>query len=203
AQGGAGGFFAGMQQAVADMERANSAFEMGRKFTNELASSITELATSADADFNKILASFVNMLAQMAMQAAISSLFSGALGLLGGGGGGGAGGLISGLLGLLGFAEGGRPPVGVPSWVGEHGKELFVPDQAGTIIPTDAFTRGAAMGGGAGPVVHIHQTVHVGEFVTTQQFAAGLSSVGRTAKEGAMQGIIDARKRGGLKDVFK
>jgi hypothetical protein len=35
----------------------------------------------------------------------------------------------------LGFADGGRPPVGVPSIVGERGAELFVPDQAGTIIP--------------------------------------------------------------------
>ena len=33
------------------------------------------------------------------------------------------------------FAEGGRPPVGRPSIVGEKGAELFVPDSAGTIIP--------------------------------------------------------------------
>jgi hypothetical protein len=37
--------------------------------------------------------------------------------------------------GNLSFAEGGRPPVGVPSWVGERGRELFVPDQPGTIVP--------------------------------------------------------------------
>ena len=33
------------------------------------------------------------------------------------------------------FANGGRPPVGRPSIVGERGAELFVPDRAGTIIP--------------------------------------------------------------------
>jgi hypothetical protein len=33
------------------------------------------------------------------------------------------------------FAAGGRPPIGVPSWVGESGKELWVPDEAGTIVP--------------------------------------------------------------------
>lgn len=33
------------------------------------------------------------------------------------------------------FADGGSPPVGVPSIVGERGMELFVPKQAGTIIP--------------------------------------------------------------------
>jgi lambda family phage tail tape measure protein len=34
-----------------------------------------------------------------------------------------------------GFADGGNPPVGVPSLVGERGPELFVPNRAGTIIP--------------------------------------------------------------------
>lgn len=42
--------------------------------------------------------------------------------------------------GTKAFAEGGRPPVGVPSWVGERGRELFVPDQPGTIIPHGATT---------------------------------------------------------------
>jgi len=36
---------------------------------------------------------------------------------------------------LLGFANGGKPPVGKPSVVGEKGPELFVPDSSGTIIP--------------------------------------------------------------------
>jgi len=38
---------------------------------------------------------------------------------------------------FLGFADGGRPPVGRPSIVGEKGAELFVPDQAGTIVPNN------------------------------------------------------------------
>ncbi len=42
-------------------------------------------------------------------------------------------------MGLLGFANGGRPPVGRPSIVGEKGPELFVPDKAGTIIPNHAM----------------------------------------------------------------
>ena len=36
------------------------------------------------------------------------------------------------------FANGGRPPVGRPSIVGERGPELFVPQQAGTIVPNGA-----------------------------------------------------------------
>ena len=40
---------------------------------------------------------------------------------------------------LLGFAGGGDPPVGVPSVVGENGPELFVPKQAGTVVPNGAL----------------------------------------------------------------
>ena len=41
--------------------------------------------------------------------------------------------------GLLGFANGGDPPVGVPSIVGERGPELFVPKTRGTIVPNGGF----------------------------------------------------------------
>ena len=47
----------------------------------------------------------------------------------------GGGSVTGGLLGLFGFANGGRPPVGRPSIVGERGPELFVPDRSGTIVP--------------------------------------------------------------------
>ena len=43
-----------------------------------------------------------------------------------------------GLLGAIGlFANGGRPPVGKPSIVGEKGPELFVPRSSGTIVPNN------------------------------------------------------------------
>lgn len=43
---------------------------------------------------------------------------------------------------LVGFANGGRPPVGRPSIVGEKGPELFVPSSAGTIIPNNQIGGG-------------------------------------------------------------
>lgn len=43
-----------------------------------------------------------------------------------------------------GYANGGDPPVGVPSMVGERGPELFVPRTAGTIVPNHSL---AMMGG--------------------------------------------------------
>ena len=49
---------------------------------------------------------------------------------------------------IPGFANGGRPPVGRPSIVGERGPELFVPDRAGTIVPNNAL-------GGSNIVVNV------------------------------------------------
>lgn len=43
---------------------------------------------------------------------------------------------------IRGYQEGGRPPVGFPSLVGEGGPELFIPDQPGTIIPNTGLGRG-------------------------------------------------------------
>ena len=43
---------------------------------------------------------------------------------------------------IKGFEKGGRPPVGQPSIVGEKGAELFVPDQAGTVVPNDQLGMG-------------------------------------------------------------
>ena len=45
---------------------------------------------------------------------------------------------------ILGFANGGRPPVGRPSIVGEKGPELFVPKRSGTIIPNDKLAGGGS-----------------------------------------------------------
>ena len=44
------------------------------------------------------------------------------------------------------YANGGRPPLGKVSLVGERGPELFVPDSAGTVIPNHAL-------GGGGTVI--------------------------------------------------
>lgn len=43
---------------------------------------------------------------------------------------------------IFGFANGGIPPVGVPSIVGERGPELFVPQSAGKIIPNHQLGMG-------------------------------------------------------------
>ena len=57
------------------------------------------------------------------------------------GSGKGLGGFLGGIIGGL-FADGGRPPVGKASIVGERGPELFVPKVAGTIIPNNKLGGG-------------------------------------------------------------
>ena len=44
-----------------------------------------------------------------------------------------------------GFADGGQPPLGKISLVGEQGPELFVPNQSGTIIPNHALGGGSVI----------------------------------------------------------
>ena len=79
----------------------------------------------------------------------------------GGGGGFDFGSLISGVMKMFGgtFAEGGSPPVGKISLVGERGPELFVPNTAGKIIPNHALN------GGGGSVTVI-QNYTVGDVAT-------------------------------------
>jgi len=50
---------------------------------------------------------------------------------------------IFGSLPMLSFANGGRPPTGRASLVGEKGPELFVPKTSGTIIPNDKLGGGS------------------------------------------------------------
>jgi len=53
-----------------------------------------------------------------------------------------------------GFASGGRPPVGVPVWVGEHGPEIWTPDQPGTITPNGGTPPPAPAAGSSD--IHVH-----------------------------------------------
>ena len=67
------------------------------------------------------------------------ALFGNAAGEFTKGKGGGIFGAIAGM-----FANGGRPPVGRPSIVGEKGPELFVPRSSGTIVPNNKLGGGGS-----------------------------------------------------------
>jgi hypothetical protein len=86
------------------------------------------------------------------------SLFKMAGGFLSGAFGGGATGLDS-LPSSVNrtFADGGEPPVGVASLVGERGAELFVPKQAGTIIPNHQLAN--VLGNNSGTTINYNAPV--------------------------------------------
>jgi hypothetical protein len=104
--------------------------------------------------FQRTADHFLDMAAQMIAAQIKMKILGIGLNFLGGGlGGGGASAVPSTAYGdfsvagpsffsggmIPGFANGGRPPVGRPSIVGERGPELFVPDRTGTIVPNHAM----------------------------------------------------------------
>jgi hypothetical protein len=116
-----------------------------------------EKAPNAAKAFEQFGMSILEMLAKIINQMIATWIIEKAIGIAGGiggaaGGGGGATSIGSdinpaptnsaGVLGTVpGFAEGGEPPVGEPSVVGEEGMELFVPHVAGTIVPHEETMR--------------------------------------------------------------
>ncbi len=93
--------------------------------------------------FNEIGKQIGAMIVKALLLAAVFAMFPG----FGGGKLFGGATKFKGILGnLMGgaFADGGRPPVGKMSLVGERGPELFVPGSSGTIIPNHALGGGGA-----------------------------------------------------------
>jgi hypothetical protein len=125
---------------------------------------------------------------------------SGLFGMLGGGGGGGFGLFSSSTdfnngAGLLGgfFADGGDPPVGVPSIVGERGAELFVPRTAGTIIPNNQLS---SMMGGQPQTVYNGTVIQNMSAIDTQsgvQFLAKNKNAIFAANQSAQRGLPQSR----------
>lgn len=102
------------------------------------------------------------------------------------GGGGGLASLVSSAFHFLGFADGGSPPVGVPSIVGERGPELFVPKVPGTIIPSGLTASLASSGGFAGQGQRGGQTFNIDlrGAVVTQDLLDQVNALARNAAVG-------------------
>ena len=88
------------------------------------------------------------------------------------------------------FANGGRPPVGKPSIVGERGPELFVPNSAGTIIPNHEL---GGMGGSTNIVVNVDAS---GSSVEGDEEQG--RELGRLISVAVQSEIIQQQRPGGL-----
>ena len=118
--------------------------EVGEEIESSIKNNLREAITGAQS-FGQAMTNVLNKIRDKIIDAQIDKIFGNFGENFGKGasnqGGKGIGGFIGGLLGGL-FADGGRPPVGKASIVGERGPELFVPKVAGTIIPNNKLGGG-------------------------------------------------------------
>ena len=91
---------------------------------------------------------------------------------------------------LQGFANGGKPPVGKPSLVGEKGPELFVPSGSGTIIPNKSL-------GGQSVVNNISVSVDASG-TSVQGNDSDANQFGEQLAAAIQAEIINQKRSGGL-----
>ena len=164
-----------LQDNQSQAKKLNDAFKevgenIGTGITDALVGAIQGTRSLGEAA-KSILNDIASSLLRIGINAAMSGLFGG-----------------TGFGEFLGFANGGRPPVGKPSIVGERGPELFVPRSAGTIIPNNK------MGGTTNNI-----TVNVdasGTDVEGDENAG--KELGRLIAVAVQSEIIQQRRPGGL-----
>jgi len=146
--------FEKMSQTIAtDLSQGIQGMIRGTSTLNDMLNNV--LNKLIDAAFNMAL--FGNMQGTLGGGGLFGSILGGLGGLFGGGGGGTTD-VFAGMnrgptnpntLTMKSFANGGRPPVGRPSVVGERGPELFTPGVSGMITPNHA------LGGSTNVVVNV------------------------------------------------
>ena len=173
-------------QTVVTLSRAlGSSFEESFKGIVKGTMSVTDAFRNM---FNKIADAFLDMAAQMFA----AQMARGFLGLFNfnpfsmGASEDIFAGFNRGPAGLDNFANGGNPPVGRPSIVGERGPELFVPNSAGTIIPNHAL-------GGMNIVVNVDAS---GSSVEGDEEQG--RELGRLISVAVQSEIIEQKRPGGL-----
>ena len=117
---------------------AKVAEDMFNSVISSLNSSIDTFVKTGKLSFADLAQSILQDLEKIILKSLVMRSISGIGGLFGSGEAVG--------VAVAAFAGGGEPPVGVPSLVGENCPELFIPRQAGTIIPNNQL--GQAMAGG-------------------------------------------------------
>ena len=114
---------------IEDADSLSYMKEINDTVWKDMTSALDEFVNTGSINFSKLTQSILQDLLKIQLKKQALALWESASG------GGGVMGLVSAGIKMLGFADGGDPPVGVPSMVGENGPELFVPKTAGTIIP--------------------------------------------------------------------
>jgi len=114
---------------------------VGEEIESSIKSNLRDSITGAKS-FGEAMTNVLNKIRDKIIDSQIDKMLSGfSDNFKKDGSGKGLGGFLGGIIGGL-FADGGRPPVGKASIVGERGPELFVPKVAGTIIPNNKLDGG-------------------------------------------------------------
>ena len=167
--------------------------EIGEEIESSIKNNLRDAITGAKT-FGEAMTGVLNRIRDKIIDAQLDKLIGGfgeAFGKSASGGEKkGLGGFLGGLLGGL-FADGGRPPVGKASIVGERGPELFVPKVAGTIVPNDA------MGGGDSVVNNITVSVDATGSAVSGSSADG-NELGQQIAAAIQSELIRQKRVGGL-----
>jgi len=207
---GSSAFSSELENATSEADKLKEKFmEIGQSIENGVVQNLTDAAmgtqTLGQAAIN-VLNNLKRKLIEVAMQQAVSGLgnFLGkALGNIFGGGSskasdfitapftGGGGSKFLDMAPKLKFANGGRPPVGKTSLVGERGPELFVPKVAGTIIPNNK------LGGGDNTTNIVNVSVDASGSAVSGNDAQA-EQLGAAIAQAVQQQLVKEKRSGGL-----
>ena len=113
---------------------ANRARDIFNSMTQNMNSALDNFVETGKLSFSDLATSIIKDIIKIELKQSAAALMTAGKGISWGS--------------MLGFAEGGTPPVGRASIVGENGPELFVPKSSGTIVPNNQL--------GGGSVVNNH-----------------------------------------------
>ena len=180
-------------QRIRDGVTINKDLKKQAEIAKDLQDAFDSLSTSINNDIKEgikglikgtsTLGDLLNNVADRFLDVALNQALFGSI--LGSGGEKGGG-----LLGAIGlFANGGRPPVGRPSIVGEKGPELFVPRSSGTIVPNNK------LGGGGSTSVVVNVDASGSD---VQGDDAGAKELGGLISVAVQSELVRQQRPGGL-----
>ena len=183
----------GQQNRIANTVKQNRALKDQAQIAKDIQDAFDSLSTSINNDIKEgikglikgtsTLGDMLNNVADRFLDVALNQALFGSI--LGSGGKKGGG-----LLGAIGlFANGGRPPVGRPSIVGERGPELFVPRSSGTIVPNNK------LGGGNNTSVVVNVDASGSD---VQGDDAGAKELGGLISVAVQSELVKQQRPGGL-----